>query len=196
MSSIKFIFLLVIPTLFYGIDSSIRTLKKVEGFESSFFSSETGVQYLKIKYEDTSTERPKLGFLKFGLAFLKVKDLKVFLDLRHANAKLLIKKWEELLLKKAIKYATLEPITISLVQPSGDIISMEANKGKFSSIGQLKLWGDVVYKYDGIEERLSQVVISFNNVTNELEIMKGTENGPKLRVSLKESGTEKGLENN
>ena len=60
----------------------------------------------------------------------------------------------------------------------------------------MKLWGEVVYKYDGIEERLSQVVISFNNVTNELEIMKGTENGPKLRVSLKESGTEKGLENN
>ena len=46
-------------------------------FESSFFSSETGFQYLKIKYEDTLIERPKLGFLKFGLAFLKVKDLKV-----------------------------------------------------------------------------------------------------------------------
>mgnify|MGYP007005065368 FL=1 len=73
---------------------------------------------------------------------------------------------------------------------------MEARKGKFTSIGQLKLWGGVVYKYDGLEERLSQVVISFNNVTNELEIMKGTENGPKLRISLKESGTEKGLQHN
>ena len=107
----------------------------------------------------------------------------------------MIKKWDELLVKKAIKYATLEPITISLVQSSGAIILMEANKGKFSSIGQLKLWGEVVYKYDGMEERLSQVVISFNNITNKLEIIKGTENGPQLRVSLKESGTEKGLEN-
>jgi hypothetical protein len=196
LAYIKSTFFLVIPILLYGIDPSISSLKKVKGFESSYFSSETGFQYLKIKYQDTSTERPKLGFLKFGLAFIKVKDLKVFLDLRHANAKLLIKKWEELLLKKAIKYATLEPITISLVQPSGNIISVEANKGKFSSIGQLKLWGEVVYKYDGLEERLSQVVISFNNITNELEIMKGTDNGPKLRVSLKESGTEKGLKNN
>ena len=90
----------------------------------------------------------------------------------------------------------MEPITISLVQQSGDIISVEARKGKFTSIGQLKLWGGVVYKYDGLEERLSQVVISFNNVTTELEIMKGTENGPKLRISLKESGTEKGLQHN
>ncbi len=196
MSSIKFTFLLAIPTLFYGVDLNIRTLKKVEGFESSFFSSETGFKYLKIKYEDTLIERPKLGFLKFGLAFLKVKDLKVFLDLRHAKAKLLTKKWDELLVKKAIKYATMEPITISLVQQSGDIISVEASKGKFSSFGQLKLWGEVVYKYDGLEERHSQVLITFNNVTNELEIMKGTKNGPKLRISLKESGTEKGLQHN
>ena len=88
MPSIKFTILLDIPILFYGIDASIRTLKKVEGFESTFYSSETGYQYLKIKYEETSTERPKLGFLKFGIAFLKVKDLSVFLDLRHANAEI------------------------------------------------------------------------------------------------------------
>jgi hypothetical protein len=100
LPSIKFTILLVVPTLFYGIDASIRTLKKVEGFESSFFSSETGYQYLKIKYEETSTERPKLGFLKFGIAFLKVKELKVFLDLRHANANLLLKEWNELVEKK------------------------------------------------------------------------------------------------
>ena len=196
MPSIKFTILLVVPTLFYGIDASIRTLKKVEGFESSFFSSETGYQYLKIKYEETSTERPKLGFLKFGIAFLKVKELKVFLDLRHANANLLLKEWNELVEKKAIKYATLEPITISLIQQSGDIITMEASKGKFSSVGQLKLSGEVVYRYDSQEQRPSQVVISFNNFTNEVEIIKGTENGRKLRFPLKESAKEKGFQNN
>jgi len=106
-------------------------LKKVEGFESSFFSSETGFQYLKIKYQDSSTERPKLGFLKFGLAFLKVKDLSVALDLRHANAKIFFNKWDELAENIAIKYATMEPITISLVQQSGDILSLKASKGSF-----------------------------------------------------------------
>jgi hypothetical protein len=39
-------------------------------------------------------------------------------------------------------------------------------------------------------------VISFNNFTNELEIIKGTENGRKLRVPLKESVKEKGFQNN
>ena len=196
MSSIKFTFLLVIPTLFYGIDSSIRTLKKVEGFESSFFSSETGFQYLKIKYQDTSTERPKLGFLKFGLAFLKVKDLSVVLDLRHANAKILFNKWDELAENKAIKYVTMEPITISLVQQSGDILSLKGSKGKFSSSGQLKLWGEVVCITNGLEERFNQVVISFNNVSNELEIIKGTVNAHKIRFSFKESETNKNLQNN
>ena len=69
-------------------------------------------------------------------------------------------------------------------------------KGSFLSIGQLKLWGEVVYRYDSQEQRPSQIVISFNNLTNELEIIKGTENGRKLRVSLKESAKEKGLQNN
>jgi hypothetical protein len=73
---------------------------------------------------------------------------------------------------------------------------MEASKGKFSSVGQLKLSGEVVYRYDSQEQRPSQIVISFNNFTNELEIIKGTENGRKLRVPLKESVKEKGFQNN
>ena len=196
MASIKFTFFLVIPILLYGIEPSITSLKKVEGFESSFFSSETGFQYLKIKYQDTSTERPKLGFLKFGLAFLKVKDLSVFLDLRYANAEILFNKWDELVEHKAIKYATMEPIKITLVHQSGDIISLEGSKGKLSSFGQLKLWGEVVCIADGFEERFNQVVISFNNVTNELEIVKGTVNAHKIRFSFKESETKKNLQNN
>lgn len=196
MAYIKSTFFLVIPILLYGIDPSISSLKKVKGFESSHFSSETGFQYLKIKYQDTSTERPKLGFLKFGLAFLKVKDLSVVLDLRHANAKILFNKWDELAENKAIKYATMEPITISLVQQSGDILSLKGSKGKFSSSGQLKLWGEVVCITNGLEERFNQVVISFNNVSNELEIIKGTVNAHKIRFSFKESETNKNLQNN
>ena len=196
MASIKFTFFLVIPILLYGIEPSVTSLKKVEGFESSFFSSETGFQYLKIKYQDTSTERPKLGFLKFGLAFLKVEDLSVFLDLRHANAEILFNKWDELVEHKAIKYAIMEPIKITLVQQSGDIISLEGSKGKLSSSGQLKLWGEVVCIADGLEERFNQIVIYFNNVANELEIIKGTVNAHKIRFSFKDSEMKKNLQNN
>ena len=191
LSNIKFTFFLVFPTFLYGIDPSISSLKKIDGFESSFFSSETGFKYLKFKYQDTSTERPKLGFLKFGLAFLKVKDLRVFIDLRHANGKILFNKWEELVENKAIKYTTMEPFMLSLVQQAGDTMSLEASKGKLSSTGQLKFWGGVVFSSDGLEEKLNQVVISFNNVTNELEIINCTEKAQKLRFSFKESETEK-----
>ena len=191
LSNIKFTFFLVFPTFLYGIDPSISSLKKIDGFESSFFSSETGFKYLKFKYQDTSTERPKLGFLKFGLAFLKVKDLWVFIDLRHANGKILFNKWEELVENKAIKYTTMEPFMLSLVQQAGDTMSLEASKGKLSSTGQLKFWGGVVFSSDGLEEKLNQVVISFNNVTNELEIINCTEKAQKLRFSFKESETKK-----
>jgi hypothetical protein len=116
-----------------------------------------------------------------------VKDLRVFLDLRHANGKILFNKWEELVENKAIKYATMEPFMLSLVQQAGDTMSLEASKGKLLSTGQLKLWGGVVCSSsDGLEERLNQVVISLNNVTNELEIIKGTEKSQKLRFSFKE----------
>ena len=131
MASIKSTFFLGIPILLYGIDPSLSSFKKVKGFESSFFSPKTGIQYLKINYQDTSTVRPKIGFLKFGLAFLQVKDLSVLLDLRHANAKTLFDKWEELAENKAIKYATMEPIKISLVQQSGDLLLLEGSKGSF-----------------------------------------------------------------
>jgi hypothetical protein len=90
----------------------------------------------------------------------------------------------------------MEPIKITLVQQSGDILSLEGSKGKLSSSGQLKLWGEVVWIADGLEERFNQIVISFNNVTNELEIIKGTVNAHKIRFSFKDSETKKNLQNN
>lgn len=120
-----------------------------------------------------------------------MKDLRVFIDLRHANGKILFNKWEELVENKAIKYTTMEPFMLSLVQQAGDTMSLEASKGKLSSTGQLKFWGGVVFSSDGLEEKLNQVVISFNNVTNELEIINCTEKAQKLRFSFKESEMEK-----
>ena len=80
---------------------------------------------------------------------------------------------------------------LSLVQQAGYTMSLEASKGKLSSTGQLKFWGGVVFSSDCLEEKLNQVVISFNNVTNELEIINCTEKAQKLRFSFKESETEK-----
>ena len=59
-----------------------------------------------------------------------------------------------------------------------------------------EVWGEVVCITNGLEERFNQVVISFNNVSNELEIIKGTVNANKIRFSFKESETDKNLQNN
>ena len=69
---------------------------------------------------------------------------------------------------------------------------MEGVKGSFSSFGQLKLWGEVVCITDSLEERFNQIVFSFNNVTNELEIIKGTVEWTKTQgFPLKRSETKK-----
>ena len=51
--------------------------------------------------------------------------------------------------------------------------------------------GEVVCTTDALEERFNQAVISFNNVTNELEIIKGNVNSRKIRFSFKETDAEK-----
>jgi len=168
-----FLFVLTLPFLSYGIDSSINSLKKIEGFESCFFSSKTGYPYLKIKYTDISTVKPKLGFLKFGIAFLKIEDLHLSLDLKEANSNALFSKWNVLANQKAIKYATMEPISVSLKYLYGYIISLKANKGKFSSDGGLKLWGKVECKVNSKISKISELTVYFNPESDSLVIIKG-----------------------
>ena len=110
------------------------------------YSPKTGLPYLKLKYADISTVKPKLGFLKFGIAFLKIKDLRLSLDLRESDSQSLFSKWNKIASQKAIKYATMEPISISLSQLSGSIISLKATKGKFSPDGGLKFGGKLSVK--------------------------------------------------
>ena len=64
----KFLFVLTIPFLLHGIDPNINALEKLRGLNHLSFS-ETGFPYLRIKYADINTVKPKLGFLKFGIAF-------------------------------------------------------------------------------------------------------------------------------
>ena len=61
------------------------SIKDFEGFELSFYNESSGNRYLKLDYQKALTEKPKLGFLKFGLSFLKVEDLSIYLDARFAQ---------------------------------------------------------------------------------------------------------------
>lgn len=179
--------MLTIPFLLYGIDPNINALRKIEGFESSFFSPETGFPYLRIKYADINTVKPKLGFLKFGIAFLKIKDLRLSLDLRESSSQSLFSKWNKIASQKAIKYATMEPISISLTQLSGSIISLKATKGKFSPDGGLKLWGEVECKINRNVEEIKELSVYFDSELDSLIMFKGKDRVAPLIVPFKKN---------
>ena len=115
--------------LIFGDKAKRSAIQKVQNFESTFYSEHSGFPFLKIFYKEASSSRPKLGFLKFRISFLKVKELKIKLDLRHASSAQLLNMWDELMSQRAIRYATLEPITLTLVNQKGKIFDFHAPKG-------------------------------------------------------------------
>ena len=181
MSNKRLLFALALPFLMYGIDSNINSFKKVEGLESCFYSQETGSPYLRLKYSDISTVRPKLGFLKFGIAFLKIEEFSFTLDLKESNSKFLFSKWNKISNQKAIKYATMEPISVSFLQLCGNKIILKAPKGKFSVDGGLKLWGKVECKFNRKMKIVNEVSIYFDSKLDSLVMVLGKDSAnPKI----------------
>ena len=111
--------LLVFPAFLFGSKPDIRSFLKVNGFESTFFSDKSGHPFLRIQYQDAISERPKIGFLKFGISFLKARNLRVFLDLRQTSHQFLLAKWDQLASKMSVRYAMIQPF------PSALLISSE-----------------------------------------------------------------------
>ena len=106
----------------FGEKPRRHAIQQVQNFESTFYSEHSGFPFLKIFYKEASSSRPKLGFLKFGISFLKVEKLKIKLDLRHASPDQLLNMWDELMTQRAIRYATLEPITLTLINQKESIL--------------------------------------------------------------------------
>lgn len=169
---IIFLFLIV-PA--FCIDLSYEDLKKAEGFQFRSFSSKNGYPYFKLEYKDASTERPKVGFLKFGLAFLKIKDLKITIDLRHTEAISLQSKWDELVKNKAIKYASMDRIYLNLIDKNGLLHTFQAPKAKFISSGEFRLWGKVSYLFNNEYQEFERVFMTQDKSSKKI-VIKRTEN--------------------
>ena len=152
--------------------TSVRTLTEFEGLESTFYSTLSGKAYLSLKYESAVMKHPKIGFLKFGMSFLEVKDLHARLDLRHAKSDNLFSKWKNLLSQKAIRYATFEPISILLTDRMGHSYLLKAEKGKLSASGRLVLWNDASIEYDGSIEFFPRLAIDMDETQSHLVIEK------------------------
>jgi len=139
------------------------TLTSFSGLETTFFSEESGLPYLTIGYEEATLEKPKFGFLKFGIPFLKVKELKLVVDLRHTDTSSILKKWQQLASQKSIRYASIEKINLTLIDSTGGKFIITSDKAKFTTSGELRLWNKVVLKKDSNSSKHSKLTIYYEN---------------------------------
>jgi hypothetical protein len=180
------IYLFFIPALLVA-KPSFKTVKGVEGFESTFYSEQSGLPYLSILYRAASSERPKLGFLKFGISFLKLEHLHIRLDLRHAPSKQLLLMWDQLLMQKAIRYASMQPIHLALIDQGGELFNFDATNGKFTSSGELRLWDKVVCSSAQNTQQFEKVSIAYDDQSNALIVMFGKDDSKPIILPLPNS---------
>lgn len=141
--------LLVLCFLFSGTSCGILakakqpSLRAFKGLQTAFFDDDSGRRYLQIGYKEATAERPKVGFLRLGLAFLKIHDLRIDLDARWARKETLLGLFEKVSAKRGVRYAVAEPIGLVIRTENGDAFRINAAKGKFTSEGALRVWGNV-----------------------------------------------------
>ena len=169
-------------TVARGAQPSARSLTEFKGLESTFYSTESGKAYLSLKYGSANMRNPKIGFLKFGMSFLEVNDLRASLDLRFARSEDLFSRWKNLLNQKAIRYATFEPITILLTDRIGQTYLLKSLKGKLNASGRLMLWGQSTIEYDGSIESFPRLAIDFDDTRSHLIVEKDKQEKIKILI--------------
>ena len=143
--------LLVLCLALFSSAQANPFIKDFKGFQLSFFNELSGDRYLRLDYDEVLTEKPKIGFLKFGLPFLKVRDLSIFLDSRHIDSGGVAELFEKVSKSKGIRYAVAESMSLSIASETG-LIRIKGEKGKFAQDGSISIWGEVV---------LEQIVLAF-----------------------------------
>lgn len=145
------------------------SLKNFEGFELSYYNQSSGNCYLKLVYQKALTEKPQIGFLKFGLSFLKVENLSIYLDARFTQLGLISDLFTKLSHSKGIRYAVAEPISLAIHTKEGRI-HIRGEKGKFTADHSLNIWGEVVLEENNNSRYLDKLFISIDPLTNHLSI--------------------------
>ncbi len=128
-----------VPNKSWGVPPS-RILTELVGLETTLYSKDSSRAFLRVSYDRAELKRPNFGFLKFGLSFLEVKNLHAYLDLRHTESVELIFKWNELIERKSIRYATFQPVLIHITDIMENNYLLRAEKGKLDAEGKLVLW--------------------------------------------------------
>lgn len=148
-------------------DFSIRDF---EGFEASLYEESTGLTSVKLKYKRAEIEKPKVGFLRMGLAFLMVRDLQVDLFIDRFSKKSLIREFVKLRSQKGVSYAVAEPITIN-IRSKRRKVCISAGRGKLTSSGVLRLWDGVEFSEDNRKDHFPKGEILTSDGGNRLQLL-------------------------
>ena len=170
MPAFVFSLLVLCPALFSSAQAN-PSIKDFKGFQLSFFNELSGDRYLRLDYNEVLTEKPKIGFLKFGLPFLKVRDLSIFLDSRHIDSGGVAELFEKVSKSKGIRYAVAESMSLSIASETG-LIRIKGEKGKFAQDGSISIWGEVVLeqKQNKNYRSIDKLTISIDPLSNRLSI--------------------------
>ena len=170
MPAFAFSLLVLCPALFSSAQAN-PSIKDFKGFQLSFFNELSGDRYLRLDYNEVLTEKPKIGFLKFGLPFLKVRDLSIFLDSRHIDSGGVAELFEKVSKSKGIRYAVAESMSLSIASETG-LLRIKGEKGKFAQDGSISIWGEVVLeqKQNKNYRSIDKLTISIDPLSNRLSI--------------------------
>jgi len=119
-------------------------IRDLEGLDASVFDPKTGLPSIQVRYTHADVEKPRVGFLKMGLAFLMVRNLSLDLYMDRLGNKSLNKEFAKLRSLKGVSYAVAEPITINIRSKNRDVC-ISAGRGKLTSSGVLRLWDGVEF---------------------------------------------------
>jgi len=144
------------------------TIRDFEGFETSQYFKDSGKKMMTLKFASADVERPKIGFLRMGLAFLMVRNLEVLLVTDGLSANFIHKKIDELKKHKGVSYAVAEPVTFWF-KGNKQSIKIVAHKGKLTSEGSFRLWGGV--KIDKLPKSINLEKLEIKLSTDKQEII-------------------------
>jgi len=188
--------LLVLSFLAVGIDCGLSakakfpSLRDFKGLQTAFFDDESGRRYLQVGYKEATAEKPKVGFLRLGLAFLKIHDLRIDLDARWARKETLLDLFQKVSSKRGVRYAVAESIELVIRPRVGDPFRITATKGKFTSAGALRVWGDVQIVRGETRNRRTNLSLTADPLSNVL-VLSMDDGKETISIPLKRESTAK-----
>ncbi|MDA0725278.1 MAG: hypothetical protein O3B25_13555 [Verrucomicrobia bacterium] len=166
------------------------SLRDFKGLQTAFFDDESGRRYLRVGYREATAEKPKVGFLRLGLAFLKIHDLHIDLDARWARKETLLDLFQKVSAKRGVRYAVAEPIELVIRPQTGDAFRITATKGKFTSAGALRVWGDVQIARGETISRRGNISLTADPLSNSL-LLSMDDGKETISIPLKSESTAK-----